>query len=98
MERETLEKKLATLERKLRLLLNEHQTLQQEVSQLRVENGDIKKLLKAKEEQIDGFKDKVTINKIAHSVTAEDGESAEMKQKLSEYIKRIDLCIAHLSE
>lgn len=98
MERETLEKKLATLERKLRLLLNEHQTLQQEVSQLRVENGDMKKLLKAKEEQIDGFKDKVTINKIANSVTVEDGESAEMKQKLSEYIKRIDLCIAHLSE
>ena len=98
MERETLEKKLATLERKLRLLLNEHQTLQQETSRLRDENGEMKNLLKAKDEQLDGFKNKVTINKIAHSVTAEDGESAELKQKLSEYIKKIDLCIMHLSE
>ncbi len=98
MERETLEKKLATLERKLRLLLNEHQTLQQEAVRLRDENGEMKKLLKSKEEQIDGFKNKVTINKIASSVTVEDDESAELKQKLSEYIKKIDLCISHLSE
>lgn len=98
MERETLEKKLATLERKLRLLLNEHQTLQQEAGRLREENGEMKNLLKAKEEQIDGFKNKVTINKIASSVTVEDDDSAELKQKLSEYIKKIDLCISHLSE
>jgi chromosome segregation ATPase len=98
MERETLEKKLATLERKLRLLLNEHQTLQQETGRLRDENLEMKKLLKAKDEQLDGFRNKITINKIAHSVTAEDGESAELKQKLSEYIKKIDLCITHLSE
>lgn len=98
MERETLEKKLANLERKLRLLLNEHQTLQQESGRLREENLEMKNLLKAKEEQLDGYKNKVTINKIANSVTAEDGESAELKQKLSDYIKKIDLCIMHMSE
>ncbi|AHM60431.1 hypothetical protein D770_10870 [Flammeovirgaceae bacterium 311] len=98
MERETLEKKLATLERKLRLLLNEHQNLQLEVSRLQEENGEMKKILRAKDEQVEGFKNKVTINKIASSVTADEGESAEIKQKLSEYIKKIDLCIAHLSE
>jgi septal ring factor EnvC (AmiA/AmiB activator) len=98
MERETLEKKLATLERKLRLLLNEHQNLQLEVSRLKEENGEMKQLLKAKEDQVEGYKNKVHIHKIANSVTAEEGESAEMKQKLSEYIKKIDLCIAHLSE
>ncbi|WP_224996832.1 hypothetical protein [Cesiribacter sp. SM1] len=98
MERETLEKKLATLERKLRLLLNEHQNLQLEVSRLQEENGEMKKILRAKDEQVEGFKNKVTINKIANSVTADEGESAEIKQKLSEYIKKIDLCIAHLSE
>jgi seryl-tRNA synthetase len=98
MERETLEKKLATLERKLRLLLNEHQNLQLEVNRLQEENGEMKKILRAKDEQVEGFKNKVTINKIASSVTADEGESAEIKQKLSEYIKKIDLCIAHLSE
>lgn len=98
MERETLEKKLATLERKLRLLLNEHQNLQLEVSRLQEENGEMKNILRAKDEQVEGFKNKVTINKIASSVTADEGESAEIKQKLSEYIKKIDLCIAHLSE
>ncbi|WP_236612957.1 hypothetical protein [Cesiribacter andamanensis] len=93
-----MEKKLATLERKLRLLLNEHQNLQLEVNRLKEENGEMKNLLKAKDDQVEGYKNKVHINKLANSVTADEGESAEMKQKLSEYIKKIDLCIAHLSE
>ncbi len=98
MDQETLAGKLSTLERKLKLLLAEHQRTQQEVEQLREENTELKLVIRAKEEQVENFKNKINISKIVNSATVEESESAELKQQLSDYIKKIDLCIAHLSE
>ena len=98
MDQESLAGKLSTLERKLKLLLAEHQRTQQEVDQLREENTELKSVIRTKEEQLESFKNKINISKIVNSATVEESESAELKQKLSDYIKKIDLCIAHLSE
>ena len=98
MDQETLAGKLSTLERKLKLLLAEHQRSQQEVELLRKENSELKSVVRAKEDQLENFKNKINISKIVNSATVEESESAELKLKLSDYIKKIDLCIAHLSE
>jgi predicted RNase H-like nuclease (RuvC/YqgF family) len=99
MDQETLAGKLNALERRLKLLLGEHQRVQQETLQLRQENMELKSVLRAKEEQLESFKNKINISKIVNSATTVDeSESAELKQKLSDYIKKIDLCIAHMSE
>lgn len=99
MDQETLASKLGMLERRIKLLLGEHQRVQQETSQLRNENTELKSILKAKEEQLESFKNKINISKIVNSATTVDeSESTELKQKLSDYIKKIDLCIAHMSE
>lgn len=99
MDQESLAGKLNGLERKLKLLLADHQRVQKEAEQLRNENGELKSLLRTKEQQLENFKNKINISKIVNSATTVDeSESAELKQKLSDYIKKIDLCIAHLSE
>ena len=99
MDQETLGGKLSMLERKLKLLLVEHQRSQQEVEQLRKENSELKLAVGLKEEQLESFKNKINISKIVNSATTVDeSESAEIKHKLSDYINKIDLCIAHLSE
>lgn len=98
MDQETLAGKLSTLERKLKLLLAEHQRTQQELEQLRVENSELKSVLRTKEEQVENFKNKINISKIVNSATVDEDESAELKHKLSDYIKKIDLCIAHMSD
>ena len=98
MDNDTLAGKLSTLERRLKLLLAEHQRTQQEVEQLREENAELKLVIRTKEDQVESFKNKINISKIVNSATVEESESAELKQKLSDYIKKIDLCIAHMSE
>ena len=98
MEQETLAGKLNVLERQLKLLLSEHQRTQQEVALLRKENAELKSIARVKEEQLDSFKNKINISKIVNSATVNESESAELKHKLSDYIKKIDLCIAHMSE
>ena len=98
MDQETLGGKLSMLERKLKLLLAEHQRTQQEAELLRKENNELKSLVRSKEDQLENFKNKINISKIVNSATVDEEESAELKHKLSDYIKKIDLCIAHMSE
>lgn len=97
-QKELLEAKLGTLERKLKLLLTEHSRVKTQLKNLQTENTELKQTIEAKEQQLDGFKNKVNINNIVGTITAQDGDSAELKHKLSDYIKKIDVCIAHLAE
>lgn len=98
MDQETLGEKLSMLERKLKLLLVDHQRTQQEVELLRKENIELKSVVRTKEDQLENFKNKINISKIVNSATVDESESAELKHTLSDYIKKIDLCIAHLSD
>jgi chromosome segregation ATPase len=97
-QREQLETKLGTLERKLRLLLTEHTKVKNQLSSLQAENAELKQNLQAKDQQLDGFKNRSNINNIVTTITAEEGDSTELKQKLSDYIKKIDVCIAQLAD
>ena len=97
MEKDQLIKELTLLERKIKLFKNEHQSVQEEIRILKVENDNLKSTLKRKERQINDFQNQNKISTIVDNVAAGGEEAAELKQYINEYIKEIDKCIAQLS-
>lgn len=88
---------LNALERKLSLLIKDHQLLKEQVRGLREENQELKNVVTNKEDQLTGFHNKAKIGKLVSNIEADENDSAELKKKLDDYIKEIDKCIAHLS-
>ena len=98
MQKSQLNAELQSLERKLILLINDHKTVKGENEVLKSQNQELLQHLKAKEEQIDNFKNKDKITKLVDSVVVSGGDTTELKQVINEYIREIDKCIAHMSE
>ncbi len=97
MSQELVINELNALERKLSLLIKDHQLLKEQVRVLLEENQELKTFVAQKEEQLTGFHNKVKIGKLVSNIEADNHDSAELKEKLDDYIKEIDKCIAHLS-
>ena len=97
MEQDQLIKELTRLERKVKMFMNEHQTVQEKLRILNVENSNLKTTLKRKEQQIDDFQNQNKISTIVDSIATGGEDAAELKQYINEYIKEIDKCIAQLS-
>jgi hypothetical protein len=97
MDQELLKSNLNGLERKLLVLLNEHKTLKEELSGLKVENQELRNNLRGRDEQLLNFRNQIKITKIVDNINPEDGSVSELKRKVDEYIREIDKCIAHLS-
>jgi chromosome segregation ATPase len=97
MEQEVLKTNLNGLERKLVVLLNEHKSLKQEVTNLKTENTELKQHLRQRDEQLGGFKNQIKITKIVDNIHPEDGSISELRKTVDDYIREIDKCIAHLS-
>lgn len=97
MNKEQLHQNLSSLERKIGLLLNEHKLLREELEGVKNENNQLKATIKAKDEQVSNFQNSMKISKIANIADTE-GDPSELRKKIDEYIKEIDLCIAHLSK
>ena len=98
MDQEALKSNLNGLERKLFLLLNEHQSAKDEVKSLKLENYGLKADLKKRDDQLVNFKNQIKITKIVDQINPEDGSASELKKKVDEYIREIDKCIAFLSK
>ena len=97
MNQELVVNELNALERKLSLLIKDHQLLKEQVRGLLDENQELKSFVAQKDEQLTGFHNKVKIGKLVSNIEADNNDSAELKNKLDDYIKEIDKCIAHLS-
>lgn len=97
MEKDQLINELTLLERKIKLFMNEHQTLQEKLRILNVENSNLKTTLKRKEQQIDDFQNQNKISTIVDNIAAGGEDAVELKQYINEYIREIDKCIAQLS-
>lgn len=97
MEQDQLIKELTLLERKVKMFMNEHQTVQEKLRILNVENSNLKTTLKRKEQQIDDFQNQNKISTIVDSIATGGEDATELKQYINEYIKEIDKCIAQLS-
>lgn len=79
-------------------MINDQKNLKGENEVLKSQNQELLQHLKAKEDQIDNFKNQDKITKLVDSMVVSGGDSTELKQVINEYIKEIDKCIAHLSE
>lgn len=95
---QNLRSELLSLERKVKLLLNEHKILKEEVEHLRQENSVLKEELTDKDDRLDHFQNKIKISKIVGSMVVGEKDTSGLKEVIDDYIKEIDKCIAHLSE
>lgn len=93
-----LSSELQSLELLLQKLVAAHEDLKNEVKHLRSENAALRSRMEHKEAEINNFQNKIKISKIVDGIAVDKDETAELKQKLNEYIKEIDRCIAQLSE
>jgi len=94
----TLSSEIVTLERKIELLLDKYTTLQNELKRVNQENEELKLAFTSKEEELAHFKNSIKISKLAKLTVADHSETTEVKRTINEYIKKIDRCIAHLSQ
>ncbi|MDW3197555.1 MAG: hypothetical protein R8G66_34635 [Cytophagales bacterium] len=98
MSNENLKQELATLERKVKLLISEHQKLKDELVTSKRENDQLKSELSVKQGEVSNFQNKFKISKLVGNMVVEKEDTKELKVVLDEYIKEIDKCIAHLGE
>ena len=98
MNREKLNSSLSSLERKVKFLLNNYKSLQQELSTAKSENQELKEFIRKKDDQIIDFQNKYKISKIVRNIRDGEEDASELKNQINEYIREIDKCILHLSQ
>ncbi|UJP65325.1 hypothetical protein [Mongoliitalea daihaiensis] len=85
------EKLVQQLGKKLQQSQKDNEALQSELISLRNQ-------LDSKERTLEDFKNQIKIAKLVNSIPVEDLESAELREKINNYIQEIDNIIAYLSE
>lgn len=94
----SLNAEISILERKIELLVTQHFAMKDEIKRLYEENKKLKVEIGEKEEEINHFQKTIKINKIANSAVASADNTTELKRTINEYIRKIDKCIAQLSQ
>ena len=90
-ELQRTEKLAAQVSRKLQQLEQDNKALVEESFLLRSK-------LEEKERALEDFKNQIKIAKLVNSIPVEEMESADLREKINNYIKEIDNIIAYLSE
>lgn len=85
------------LERKVRLLLNQHQQLQKAHENLKRENADLQNSLVEKDRLIGEFQNRIKISTIVDHLIVGEKETREVKKQIDEFIREIDRCIDQLT-
>lgn len=94
-----LRTELSQLERKLVLLISDHQKMREEIKVLKKENSDLREQIEKKGEEISSFQNQDKISKIVNGMAVSSNYSAaDLSDMLNEYIIEVDKCIAQLSE
>lgn len=97
MSNHPIDQKLIGLEKKVNELVKAYQSERAKNTQLLTTNNSLKEEVEGLKAKLTDFQNQYKIAKIVSSTTVEKDESVELKNKLNEYIKEIDRCIAHLS-
>ena len=87
---------VAQIRQKVEQLMRQFEQLQQEVDSLRTENQALHEQLTHKNEEIEEFKNKLNTLQIAKGIDHE--ERTALKQKINDYIREIDRCLALLND
>lgn len=97
MSNHPIDQKLVGLEKKISELIKAYQSERSKNNQLEALNHSLKEEVEGLQAKLTDFQNQYKIAKIVSSTTVEKDESVELKNKLNEYIKEIDRCIAHMS-
>lgn len=90
-ELQRLEKLATQVSKKLEQIEEQNLMLKHEVDFLRSS-------IKEKDDAMEDFKNQIKITKLVHSIPVENIESAELRERINNYIQEIDNIIAYLSE
>lgn len=85
-----LERLTGQVTKKLQQVTEENAALKQELA-------DARNLAKQKEESLEHFKNQIKISKIVNNIPVENKASAELKERITNYIKEIDKIVDYLS-
>lgn len=97
MTNHPIDQKLVGLEKRIQELIKAYQSERSRNNQLEQTNQSLKAEIEGLQAKLTDFQNQYKIAKIVSSTTVEKDEAVELKNKLNEYIKEIDRCIAHLS-
>tara|TARA_B110001454_G_scaffold75969_1_gene73521 strand:+ start:213 stop:497 length:285 start_codon:yes stop_codon:yes gene_type:complete len=87
------------IEKKVSKLIQLYQSVQKEKEEILTENNKLELDLSDKEKTIKRLEEKIKLLRITKSVSAQDDErNKESRQKINEYVREIDKCIALLNK
>ena len=87
------------IEKKVSKLIQLYQSVQKEKEEILTENNKLKSDLTDKDESIKKLEEKIKLLRITKSVSTQDDErNKESRQKINEYVREIDKCIALLNK
>jgi predicted nucleic acid-binding Zn-ribbon protein len=98
MNQKKLVLEMSALERKVELLVSQQHALKDELKQLREENQTLRTVIEEKDGQINDFQKTLKLSKIVNNAVADQEDTTELKRTINEYIRKIDKCIAQLSQ
>ena len=87
------------IEKKVSKLIKLYQSVQKEKEEILTENNKLELDLSDKDEIIKRLEEKIKLLRITKSVSTQDDErNKESRQKINEYVREIDKCIALLNK
>ena len=87
------------IEKKVSKLIQLYQSVQKEKEEILTENNKLELDLSDKEKTIKRLEEKIKLLRITKSVSTQDDEkNKESRQKINEYVREIDKCIALLNK
>jgi uncharacterized protein YoxC len=87
------------IEKKVSKLIQLYQSVQKEKEEILTESNKLTSDLSDKEETIKRLEEKIKLLRITKSVSAQDdAKNKESRQKINEYVREIDKCIALLNK
>lgn len=86
---------LDNIHAKINLLAENYKLMREKLDDLKAENQKLQNLLNGKNAEILKLEEQIKILKMAKSFFS--GNSQELKEKIDEYIKEIDLCLKSIS-
>ena len=90
---------VGNIEKKVNKLIQLYQSAQKEKEETLTENNQLISDLSDKEKTIKSLEEKIKLLRITKSVSTQDDErNKESRQKINEYVREIDKCIALLNK
>lgn len=92
-----IHEELHRLERLAGQVAKKIQQVEQENLALGQQLTETKNMVKQKEESLEHFKNQIKISKIVNNIPVENKASAELRERIENYIKEIDKIVDYLS-